>query len=184
MSLVVMKFGGTSVADPDRIKNVANRVMERRKRGDRVVVVVSAPGDMTDDLIELAHGVTTSPDEREMDMLLSTGEQVSIALLSMAINHGGMAAVSLTGPQAGIYADLAHTRARITRIRPTKLLAELAKGRIVIVAGFQGLNVRRDIVTLGRGGSDLTAVALAGRVRVMISSVEGLRLVTTVRSKG
>jgi aspartate kinase len=171
MSLVVMKFGGSSVADADRIKNVANRVMARRRAGDKVVVVVSAPGDMTDDLIQLAKGVTDNPDDREMDMLLATGEQVSIALLSMAINHHGMAAVSLTGPQAGIFADLSHTRARITRIRPAKLLKELSKGRIVIVAGFQGLNARRDITTLGRGGSDLTAVALAAALKADVCEI-------------
>ncbi|MBI4395855.1 MAG: aspartate kinase, partial [Elusimicrobia bacterium] len=169
--LVVMKFGGTSVADADRIKNVASRVMARRKAGDRVVVVVSAPGDMTDDLITLAKGVTDKPHDREMDMLLATGEQVSIALLSMAINHHGMDAVSLTGPQAGIFADLSHTRARITRIQPTKLRAELAKGRIVIVAGFQGLNARKDIATLGRGGSDLTAVALAAALKADVCEI-------------
>jgi len=166
-----MKFGGSSVADPERIKNVANRVMARRKAGDKVVVVVSAPGDMTDDLIQLAAGVTDDPDDREMDMLLATGEQVSIALLTMAIKHQGMDAVSLTGPQAGIYADLAHTRARITRIRPTKLLKELSKGRVVIVAGFQGLNSRQDIVTLGRGGSDLTAVALAAVLKADVCEI-------------
>lgn len=165
MGLYVMKFGGSSVADADRIKNVANRVMACRKKGHRVVVVVSAPGDMTDDLITLAEGVTDKPNDREMDMLLATGEQVSIALLSMAINHHGMAAVSLTGPQAGIFADLAHTRARITGIRPAKVFQELDKGRVVIVAGFQGLNARKDIVTLGRGGSDLTAVALAAALQ-------------------
>src|SRR5687768_15886978 len=165
MALYVMKFGGSSVADADRIKNVANRVMARRKKGDRVVVVVSAPGDMTDDLITLAEGVTDKPNDREMDMLLATGEQVSIALLSMAINNLGMAAVSLTGPQAGIFADLSHTRARITGIRPVKVFKELDKGNIVIVAGFQGLNEREDIVTLGRGGSDLTAVALAAALK-------------------
>jgi aspartate kinase len=169
--LVVMKFGGTSVAGADRIKNVAARVIARRKAGDRVVVVVSAPGDMTDDLVTLAEGIAENPDDREMDMLLATGEQVSIALLSMAIKHLGWDAVSLTGPQAGIYADLAHTRARITRIRPTKLLKELSAGRIVIVAGFQGLNARRDIVTLGRGGSDLTAVALAAVLKADVCEI-------------
>jgi aspartate kinase len=178
MTLRVMKFGGSSVADADRIKNVARRAMACRRRGDRVVVVVSAPGDMTDDLITLAEGVTDKPDEREMDMLLATGEQVSIALLSMAIKHNGMDAVSLTGPMAGIYADLSHTRARITKIRPTKIFQELAKGRIVIVAGFQGLNPRRDITTLGRGGSDLTAVALAAALKAdvceIFTDVEGV----------
>ncbi|HOW28055.1 MAG TPA: aspartate kinase [Elusimicrobiota bacterium] len=171
MSLVVMKFGGSSVADADRIKNVANRVMARRHRGDKVVVVVSAPGDMTDDLIELAKGVTSDPDAREMDMLLATGEQVSIALLSMAIKNRGMDAVSLTGPQAGIYADWTHTKARITKIRPVAVQRELKKGRIVIVAGFQGLNPGRDIATLGRGGSDLTAVALAAALKADVCEI-------------
>ncbi|MGQ0644465.1 MAG: aspartate kinase [Elusimicrobiota bacterium] len=171
MSLVVMKFGGSSVADADKIKNVAARVAARRRAGDKVVVVVSAPGDMTDDLITMAEGVTDDPDDREMDMLLSTGEQVSIALLSMAVERLGVDAVSLTGPQAGIFADLAHTRARITRIQPRKITAELAKGRAVIVAGFQGLNARRDIVTLGRGGSDLTAVALAAALKADVCEI-------------
>jgi aspartate kinase len=171
MSLSVMKFGGSSVADADRIKNVARRVMAKRRGGNRVVVVVSAPGDMTDDLIAMADGVTDKPDEREMDMLLATGEQVSIALLSMAIKHHGVDAVSLTGPQAGIFADSAHTRARITKITPVKIHAELKKGRVVIVAGFQGLNPNRDITTLGRGGSDLTAVALAAALRADVCEI-------------
>jgi aspartate kinase len=140
MALVVMKFGGSSVADADRIKNVAGRVIAKRKGGNRVVVVVSAPGDMTDDLIEMADKITDNASGREMDMLLSTGEQVSIALLSMAINERKVEAVSLTGPQAGIFADNTHTRARITDIKPVKILSELKKGRVVIVAGFQGLN--------------------------------------------
>jgi aspartate kinase len=118
--LVVMKFGGSSVADADRMKVVAGRIINRRKGGNRVVVVVSAPGDMTDDLIEMADKITENPSAREMDMLLATGEQVSIALLSMAINEKGVRAVSLTGPQAGIFADDTHSRARITAIRPQK----------------------------------------------------------------
>jgi len=161
MALVVMKFGGSSVADADKIKRVAGRVIAKKKQGNRVVVVVSAPGDMTDDLIALCEGVTDCPDDREMDMLLATGEQVSIALLSMAIKSRGEDSISLTGPQAGIYADTTYTRARITKIIPTKIRKELDRGKIVIVAGFQGLNPNRDITTLGRGGSDLTAVALA-----------------------
>ena len=165
MALVVMKFGGSSVADAEKIKRVAGRVIAKKKKGNRVVVVVSAPGDMTDDLIAMCEGVTDSPDDREMDMLLSTGEQVSIALLSMAIKSKGAAAISLTGPQAGIHADTSHTRARITKIIPTKIRKELAKGKIVIVAGFQGINPNADITTLGRGGSDLTAVALAAALK-------------------
>lgn len=158
---VVMKFGGSSVADAEKIKNVARRIVDKKKKGNNVVVVVSAPGDMTDDLIEMADKLTQDPPEREMDMLLATGEQVSIALLSMAIHAMGVDAVSLTGPQAGIFADANHTRARITQIKPSKIFEELSKGRVVIVAGFQGINPNQDITTLGRGGSDLTAVALA-----------------------
>jgi len=165
MALVVMKFGGSSVADAEKIRKVAKRVIRKKKDGNRVVVVVSAPGDMTDDLITMSEGITDSPDDREMDMLLATGEQVSIALLSMAINHMGEQAISLTGPQAGIYADDSHTRARITKITPVKVRKELKKGKIVIVAGFQGMNSNRDITTLGRGGSDLTAVALAAALK-------------------
>ncbi|HMX43042.1 MAG TPA: aspartate kinase, partial [Elusimicrobiota bacterium] len=137
----------------------------------RVVVVVSAPGDMTDDLIAMAEKITDSPSGREMDMLLSTGEQVSIALLSMAINERGVAAVSLTGPQAGIFADQDHTRARITAIRPKKIFEQLKKGKVVIVAGFQGLNPNEDIATLGRGGSDLTAVALAAALKADVCEI-------------
>jgi len=166
-----MKFGGSSVADADRVKNVAKRVIAKKKAGNRVVVVVSAPGDMTDDLVAMAEGVTDNPNPREMDMLLATGEQVSIALLTMAIEHKGVKAVSLTGPQAGILADRFHTRARITSIRPTGILDQLKKGRVVIVAGFQGLNPNQDITTLGRGGSDLTAVALAAALKADVCEI-------------
>lgn len=162
---IVMKFGGSSVADAAKIKNVAQRVVDKKKKGNRVVVVVSAPGDMTDDLLKMADEVSENPPDREVDMLLATGEQVSIALLCMAIHSSGHDAVSLTGPQAGIYADHAHTKARITQILPTKIHAELAQSRIVIVAGFQGINPNHDIATLGRGGSDLTAVALAAALK-------------------
>lgn len=178
MSLIVMKFGGSSVADADKIKNVASRIIEKAKQGNKVVVVVSAPGDMTDDLISLAEKLTDSPDKREMDMLLATGEQVSIALLSMAIKARGVNAISLTGPQAGIHADLAYTKARITKIVPTKIKKEISAGKIVIVAGFQGINPHEDITTLGRGGSDLTAVALAAALKAdeceIYTDVEGV----------
>jgi len=178
MQLVVMKFGGSSVADAEKIKRVAARVIEKKKEGNKVVVVVSAPGDMTDDLIAMAEGITETPSDREMDMLLATGEQVSIALLSMAINHMGESAISLTGPQAGIFADATHTKARITKITPTKVKEELSKGKIVIVAGFQGVNPHDDITTLGRGGSDLTAVALAAALNAdcceIYTDVEGV----------
>lgn len=178
MGLVVMKFGGSSVADADKIKKVASRVIEKKEQGNRVVVVVSAPGDMTDDLIAMCEKITDAPDDREMDMLLSTGEQVSIALLSMAITAMGQSSISLTGPQAGIFADKTHTRARITKIVPTKILRELKHGKIVIVAGFQGINPNEDIATLGRGGSDLTAVALAAALKAdtceIYTDVEGV----------
>ncbi|MCB4791726.1 MAG: aspartate kinase [Elusimicrobia bacterium] len=168
---VVMKFGGSSVADAEKIKNVARKVVNKEKEGNKVVVVVSAPGDMTDDLIALAEGITKDPDARELDMLLATGEQASIALLSMAIKDIGWKAISLTGPQAGIYADTTYTKARITKIVPTKVHNELNKGNIVIVAGFQGLNPNDDITTLGRGGSDLTAVALAAALKADLCEI-------------
>lgn len=163
--IVVMKFGGSSVKDAERVKRAAERAVEKAKKGARVVVVVSAPGDMTDELIDRAMAITQEPDGREMDMLLATGEQVSIALLCMAIKEQGMGAISLTGPQAGIRADNVHTKARITTIKPVKILQELKKGKIVVVAGFQGLNTNDDLTTLGRGGSDLTAVALAAALK-------------------
>lgn len=178
MKLVVMKFGGSSVAGAEKVKHVAGRVIEKTKAGLGAVVVVSAPGDMTDDLIEMAKGVTDNPPPREMDMLLATGEQASIALLGMALHAKGQDAISLTGPQAGIFADDDHTRARITQIEPKKIVAELKKGRVVVVAGFQGLNKNQDIATLGRGGSDLTAIALAAALKAdlceIYTDVEGV----------
>jgi len=161
MALVVQKYGGTSVAGPERIKKVARRIIETKKKGNRVVIVVSAPGDTTDRLIETAQEITAFPTEREMDMLLATGEQMSIALLAMAINALGEKAVSLTGGQVGIVTDETFTKAKIKKIDTRKIEKELGKDRIVIVAGFQGITANRDITTLGRGGSDLTAVALA-----------------------
>lgn len=161
MSLIVQKFGGSSVADSDRIKNVARRVVTTRRAGHDVVVVVSAPGDMTDDLIALARKITDHPPAREMDMLLATGEQVSIALLAMAIHAQGEEAISLTGAQARIRTEHVHTRARILAVDRRRIDRELAAGRIVIVAGFQGITDEDEITTLGRGGSDTTAVALA-----------------------
>ncbi|MEW6557230.1 MAG: aspartate kinase [Elusimicrobiota bacterium] len=168
--LVVMKFGGSSVATPEKIKNVANRITQKAKK-NRVVVVVSAPGDLTDDLIQKAKSITETPDPREMDMLLATGEMQSIALLTMAIKENGCDAISLTGPQAGIYADRIHTKAKIKKIRPKKVIEELKKNKIVIVAGFQGINPNDDITTLGRGGSDLTAVALAAVLKSKICEI-------------
>jgi len=161
VSLIVQKFGGTSVAGPDRITHVARRVAATRAAGSDVVVVVSAPGDMTDDLIAMARQITDHPPAREMDMLLATGEQVSIALLAMAIHAEGREAISLTGGQARIRTERVHTRARILDVDRRRIDRELAAGRIVIVAGFQGITDEEEITTLGRGGSDTTAVALA-----------------------
>ncbi len=159
--ILVQKYGGTSVADVDRIKNVARRVLRARNEGYDVVVVVSALGDTTDNLISLALQVTNSPAERELDMLISTGEQVSCALLAMAIHELGQDAISCTGAQVGIKTDDSFTKARIIDINAKRIVEELRKKRIVIVAGFQGVNMNQDITTLGRGGSNLTAVALA-----------------------
>ncbi|MCL6609938.1 MAG: aspartate kinase [Peptococcaceae bacterium] len=159
--LIVQKYGGSSVADAGRIKKVARRIAGVKKEGHDVVVVVSAMGDTTDYLIELVKSITSNPGEREMDMILSTGEQVSIALLAMAVKDQGLEAISMTGPQAGIFTDSVHTKARIKEIQCDRVKEELAAGKVVIVAGFQGLNGTGDITTLGRGGSDTTAVALA-----------------------
>lgn len=161
MSLIVQKYGGSSVANADKIKNVARRVAKACKAGHQMVVVVSALGDTTDDLIELAHQITPNPDDREMDMLLSTGEQVSVALLAIAIHSLGVKAKSFTGPQVGIITDKFHTKARILDINGDCIRKALREDFAVIVAGFQGKTVNEEITTLGRGGSDLTAVALA-----------------------
>ncbi len=161
MSLIVQKFGGSSVADPEKIRRVAKRVGETADKGNKVVVVVSAMGDTTDDLIALAKKINIKLPAREMDMLLSTGEQQSIALLSMALLGMGYKAISLTGEQAGVQTDKVYGKAKITYITPTRLEEELAKGNIVIVTGFQGVDAQGDVHTLGRGGSDTSAVALA-----------------------
>lgn len=176
--LIVQKFGGSSVANVERIQNVAKRVAGYRKKGYDLVVVVSALGDTTDELIELANKINTDASEREMDMLLSTGEQISVALLAMAIHKLGYEAISFTGAQVGIITDTSHTRARIIKINADKIKEELKKGRIVIVAGFQGITLNQDITTLGRGGSDLTAVALAKELKAqeceIYTDVEGI----------
>lgn len=159
--LIVQKYGGTSVGDIDRIKNVAKLVVQTKENGDNVVVVVSAMGDTTDVLVEMAYAISEDPHKREMDMLLSTGEQVSIALLAMAIQSLGHEVISLTGAQCGIQTSSRHSKAKIDAIHTDRLEKELSAGKIVIVAGFQGVNKDMDITTLGRGGSDTTAVALA-----------------------
>ncbi len=161
MPLVVQKYGGTSVGDAERIRNVARRIIATKTAGNDVVVVVSAMGDTTDDLIKLAQQVTEKPGARELDVLLSTGELVSATLLAMALKSMGHEAISLSGAQAGIQTDANHSKARIVNIDPARIKSELKKGCIVIVAGFQGITKDSDITTLGRGGSDTTAVALA-----------------------
>ncbi len=165
--LVVQKYGGSSLATADRIKHVAGRIAKERALGSSLVVVVSAMGDITDHLIELASEITEDPDPREMDLLLATGEQQSVALVAMALHERGVKAISLSGPQAGIRTDTAHRRARISAVEPARVRRELEAGNVVIVAGFQGATgdgVDSDITTLGRGGSDTTAVALAAQL--------------------
>ena len=161
MTLVVQKYGGSSVATPAKLHSIARRVRDAVARGTQVVVVVSAMGDSTDDLINLAHSVTADPPSREMDMLLSTGELITAPLLAMALESAGVPALSLTGHQAGIRTSRAHRSARITDIVPVRISQELEQGRVVVVAGFQGTTEDMDITTLGRGGSDTSAVALA-----------------------
>ena len=161
MALIVQKYGGSSVADAEKIKNIARRVAQSRDQGDQVVVVVSAMGDATDELIELAYQVSGQPDRRELDVLLSTGEIVSSTLLAMTLKSMGYPAISLSGAQAGIRTDAAYSRARILKVEAKRVVRELEQGNIVIVAGFQGITDEMDVTTLGRGGSDTTAVALA-----------------------
>ena len=161
MANIVQKFGGSSVASAEHIKHVANRISNRTSRGDKIVVVVSAMGDTTDDLNRLALSMTQNPDPREMDVLLSTGEMITSTLLSMGLNDLGVNAISLSGAQAGIITDDVFGRARISEIKTDRINSELEKGRVVIVAGFQGISSDFDVTTFGRGGSDTTAVALA-----------------------
>src|SRR5438270_6283446 len=161
MSIVVQKYGGSSVADVTRIKQVAERVMRTRREGHDVVVVVSAMGDTTDELLGLARQVSPNPDRRELDMLLTAGERISMALLSMAIREMGGDSVSFTGSQSGIITNDRHADARIIEVRPVRVQDELARGKIVVIAGYQGVSYKRDVTTLGRSGSDTTAVAMA-----------------------
>jgi aspartate kinase len=158
---IVMKFGGTSVADPERLKAVAKRIVAAREAGSRVVAVLSAMGQTTDELIDLAHQVSPTPDPRELDMLISVGERISVALAAMAIHDLGHEAISLTGSQAGIVTDTAHGKAKIVDIRGQRIHEALDQGKIVLVAGFQGVSTAKEITTLGRGASDTTAVALS-----------------------
>jgi len=188
--LIVQKFGGTSVADPDRIRAVADHIARTRRAGDDVIAVVSAMGKTTDDLVRLANDVAKAPGGREMDMLLTAGERISMALLCMAVEALGVPAVSFTGSQAGIVTDTDHGKAKIVEIKADRIRETLDAGRVAIVAGFQGVSTSRDITTLGRGGSDTTAVALAAALSAdaceIYTDVEGVysadpRIVPTAR---
>jgi aspartate kinase len=193
MPIVVQKYGGTSVADVERIRQVAERVMRTKAQGYDIVVVVSAMGDTTDDLLALAKKVSRSPERRELDMLLSAGERISMALLSMAIRELGGDAISFTGSQSGIITNDRHIDARIIEVRPFRVQDELARGRVVVIAGYQGVSYRREVTTLGRGGSDTTAVAMAAALGAdwceICSDVDGVytadpRVVATARRIG
>ena len=172
MALIVQKYGGSSVGDADKIKHVANRVIETQRAGNQVVVVVSAMGDTTDELLDLANQVTDNPAPRELDMLLTSGERISMSLLAIAINSAGASSRSFTGSQAGIITDEVHGNARIAEVTPDRIQEALDAGDIAIVAGFQGFNREtRDITTLGRGGSDTTAVALAAALKADVCEI-------------
>ena len=171
MAIIVHKYGGTSVGTPDKIKNVARRVKKVRDAGNEVVVVVSAMGHTTDELIDLMHQVTSDPDPREYDMLVSTGEQVSASLLAMALQGLGCSAVSLTGGQAGVVTEDIYRKARIKEIKLDRLKKELKAGKVVVITGFQGVDSKGDIITIGRGGSDTSAVALAAALKADVCDI-------------
>lgn len=171
MAIIVQKYGGTSVADAARISTVADRVVAARTAGDDVVVVVSAMGDTTDDLLALAGQITDIPEPRELDMLLTAGERIAMSLLAIAINARGIRAASYTGSQAGVITDTQHGKARIVEIRPQRIRESLDAGNVVIVAGFQGLSTSYDVTTLGRGGSDTTAVAMAAALGAEVCEI-------------
>ena len=178
MSTVVQKYGGSSVADVQKLRHVADRIMRTRRQGHDVVVVVSAMGDTTDELLAMAKQVSPNPERRELDMLLTAGERISMALLSIAIRQLGGDAISFTGSQSGIITNDRHVDARIIEVRPFRVQDELARGKIVVIAGFQGVSYRREITTLGRGGSDTTAVAMAAAINAdyceICSDVDGV----------
>ncbi len=165
MALIVQKYGGTSVADPERMRNVARHIATTRAAGHQLVVVVSAMGKATDNLLQLAHQVSANPPSREMDMLLTTGERISMALLCMALHDAGVDAVSFTGSQVGIITDTVHTKAKILEVKGDRVRAAVADNKVAVVAGFQGISTAKEITTLGRGGSDTTAVALAAALK-------------------
>lgn len=178
MALIVQKYGGSSVADVECLRRVAQRILKTRDQGNQVVVVVSAMGDTTDDLIELAKKVNPEPSDREMDMLMASGEQIASAVLTMALHAAGAEAAAMSGPQAGIRTDATHLKAKIMDINPKRIREQLKQGKVVVVAGFQGLNPNEDIATLGRGGSDTTAVALAAALKAdrcqILKDVDGV----------
>lgn len=177
MAIIVQKYGGTSVGTIEKIKSIAERLIKRKAEGNDIVVVVSAMGKSTDELLNMAYAISPNPDKRELDVLMSTGEQVSMSLLSIALNHLGTEAVSFTGHQLDIITEGTHTKSRIMDINEEKIFDELAKGKIVIVAGFQGVNEDNEITTLGRGGSDTTAVALAAKLHAqceIYTDVDGI----------
>jgi aspartate kinase len=193
MGVVVQKYGGSSVADIHKLTQVAERIMRTRKLGHDVVVVVSAMGDTTDDLLKMAKQVSPNPDRRELDMLLTAGERISMALLSIAIRELGGEAISFTGSQSGIITNDRHVDARIIEVRPFRVQDELARGKVVVIGGFQGVSYTRDVTTLGRGGSDTTAVAMAAALNAdyceICSDVDGVysadpRVVTSARRIG
>jgi len=165
MALIVQKYGGTSVADPERMRNVARHVAKTRNEGHSLVVVVSAMGKATDNLLQLAHQVSQNPPSREMDMLLTTGERISMSLLCMALHDVGVDAVSFTGSQVGIITDTVHGKAKILEVKGDRVRAAISEGKVAVVAGFQGISTAKEITTLGRGGSDTTAVALAAALQ-------------------
>src|SRR6185312_1644926 len=171
---LVMKFGGTSVADPEKIRRVAERLVEAKRSGNRVVAVISAMGQHTDELVSLAHEVSPQPKPRETDMLISVGERISCALVAMAISDLGLDAISLTGSQAGIVTDTVHGKAKIVEVRAHRIHEALDSDRIVLVAGFQGVSTDFDITTLGRGGSDTTAAALGADACEIYTDVDGV----------
>lgn len=177
-NIIIQKYGGSSVESPERLKEVARRIIQCKEAGDHIVVVVSAMGNTTDELIELAHRISPVPARRELDMLLSVGERISMTLLSMAINDLGHKAISFTGSQSGIITDERHTNARIVEVRASRILEELEKDKVVIVAGYQGVSRSKEVTTLGRGGSDTTAIALAAalgaRVCEIYTDVDGV----------
>jgi len=178
MALIVQKYGGSSLSTPERIKEVAKRISKTKSQNNKVVVVVSAMGDTTDKLLDLMHKVSLNPPKREMDLLLSTGEVISTALLTATLHSLGEEAISFTASQGGIITDESHTKARIQKINPKNIMEEIKKDKVVVVAGFQGITSKNTVTTLGRGGSDTTAVALAAALKADIceiySDVEGV----------